>query len=579
LAPPLPYWLAFGFNTKALLSSPIWIQSVLGLSFYGVLALLFCTVRRRNGFAALHDLMTETRVVSLMALQSRPALALPTPAPPLIESAPLLGPYHLLETLEESAEHRWLLGYDLRLLRKVWLRTVPPGAAPIPTALRNLGRPGRLRWLTGRRSDNENWDAFEALSGEPLLRLIQNPQPWAQVRFWLYDLASEIRLAEKDGTLPPLGADRVWITGEGQAKLLDFPAPGLDFSIQSAALVSEQPGSQPPRLLEQRSPQGFLAALAKATLEGQPAAVPESGTSVAVPLPLHAQTFLKSLPGLLNMEVALGLLKTLLNRTATISRWRRAAVVFGCIAFPMLGSLSSYFGASAMEKWQRENPGALELSQIVQQRSTFNSKWMRKQPHPTDRQFSIYIAHHYRDVITNETFWSSPMVLAMIRGESRRFVEHSVADYPSPSAEEISEAEDALKPFRPSPELFNIQRAPWMVDFIPAMMLVAYVCLPALLAALAFRGGLVLLIGGIVFVKRNGCRASRLRVFWRGLLAWSPLAFGFALFMALRVTWSIGLASAAAAAWSLVGILTLASVWLPERGLPDRLAGTWPVPR
>ena len=145
-----------------------------------------------------------------------------------VEAKPTVGPYHVLETLETNAEGQWLLGYDLRLLRKVWIRTVPPGTPPVPAPLRNIGRVGRLRWLTGRRSPEENWDAFEGVSGQPLLRLIQDRQPWSQVRFWLYDLAREISAAEKDGTLPPvLALDRVWITGDGRAKLLDFPAPGL----------------------------------------------------------------------------------------------------------------------------------------------------------------------------------------------------------------------------------------------------------------------------------------------------------------------------------------------------------------
>jgi len=41
---------------------------------------------------------------------------------------------------------------------------------------------------------------------------------------------------------------------------------------------------------------------------------------------------------------------------------------------------------------------------------------------------------------------------------------------------------------------------------------------PGLIAALLFRRGLVLLIAGVTFVRRDGMRASRLRVFWRGLV-------------------------------------------------------------
>jgi hypothetical protein len=72
-----------------------------------------------------------------------------------------------------------------------------------------------------------------------------------------------------------------------------------------------------------------------------------------------------------------------------------------------------------------------------------------------------------------------------------------------------------------------------------------------------------------------------MRVFWRALVAWSPLwlpLFGplllshnalsgvpFELFCGLYCGLYCGLA--------------ILSVALPERGLPDCLAGTWPVPR
>src|SRR6185436_15576101 len=139
----------------------------------------------------------------------------------------LVGPYHVLEVLEKSAAVEWLLGYDLKLLRKVWIRVVPPGTLAVPAALRNIGRFGRLRWLTGRRTEAESWDAFEAVSGKRLVELIRSPQPWKSVRLWLYDLSNEISAAEKDGTTPTeLKLDRVWITADGRVKLLDFPAPG-----------------------------------------------------------------------------------------------------------------------------------------------------------------------------------------------------------------------------------------------------------------------------------------------------------------------------------------------------------------
>ena len=101
-------------------------------------------------------------------------------------------------------------------------------------------------------------------------------------------------------------------------------------------------------------------------------------------------------------------------------------------------------------------------------------------------------------------------------------------------------------------------------------------CLPALIAALLFRGGVVLLIAGVTYVRRDGLPASRLRLFWRSLVAWGlavPVVGLSLAGMAKHLTWQpwLGLA--------LLGVLALVSVGLRERGLQDRLAGTWPVPR
>jgi hypothetical protein len=148
-----------------------------GFSCYVIMALLFVTARRRNGFAALQDLLSGTRVVSRAAFGSRPVLAASEAQPPAVGSGAAIGPYHVLQPLAESAGAKWFLGYDLRLLRKVWVRTVPAGTEPVSGQLHNLSRVSRLRWLTGKRSPEENWDAFEALTGRSFPDLIVSPQP------------------------------------------------------------------------------------------------------------------------------------------------------------------------------------------------------------------------------------------------------------------------------------------------------------------------------------------------------------------------------------------------------------------
>ena len=559
LLPPLPYWLVLQGDPRGMLTLPQPLQFLLSLTFGLALVGLFCTARRRNGFAALHDLLTGTRVIARVALQARPALAISEPPSPAA-TRQMVGPYHILDTLEESASGQWLLGYDLKLLRKVWLHTVPAGTPPVAMPLRNIGRVGRLRWLTGRRSDTENWDAYEAASGRSLLNLIQAGQPWRYVRFWLYDLANEIGVAEKDGTLPTvLALDRVWVTADNRAKLFDFPAPGTGRASAPTA-----------------SAQLFLMEVANAALTGQATVAEQTKSGSRLHLPLHARSFLQNLLALPDAQSVARKLQPLLQRVAEVTKLRRIGIVAGCLAFPLFASCSMFFGIAMLERWNARNPGAMELNTLLHLREGMNSRWARSQPHPTDRQFGIYIARHYSQIITNEDRWNDVYVMSMIGGKNRRFAEQSLTEPPA-TEKEIAEAEAALGPYRPSLDSLSFLKQPWFVPMMFATSLGLYVGIPALVAALLFRGGLVLLASSVTFVRRDGAQASRLRVFWRGLVAWSPLLLAPFAFVFLKFV--SGNVAAAAITATLVSALVLISLFLPTRGLPDRLAGTWPVPR
>ena len=571
--PALPsglVWLVYGSNMKAYLSTSSLTQGLLGLSCYVIMGLLFCTARRRNGFAAVHDLLTGTRVISRAAFSARPVQASGEAPPTAVESAVAIGPYQVLQALVASDSAKWFLGYDLKLLRKAWIRTVPPGTPPIPAPLRNLSRVGRLRWLTGKRSPEGNWDAFEALAGRPLLELIGTPQPWSNVRYWLYDLATEISAAEKDGTRPDLCLDRVWITSEGRAKLLDFPALAGKSEPRNPK-PEARPGCQT------QTAQSFLAEVATAALEGTKAG---SATPAGkVWLPQHVRAFLKRLPELAGGDAVASAIQPLLSRVATVSRLRRAALFGGCLFFPVLASVMVVYGMRSTRQFYQRNPGVMELSILLQMRAKAGPFGGKPAHWPADRQVAIYIAHHYRGTITNSASWSSPMMLAMIKGEARKFAEQSVAEHPAPTPEEIKAADAALAeklaPVRPTSTFFE-KPPPWAPAMLMVGMLACYGCIPALIATLLFRGGLVLLITRVTFVRKNGQPASRLRLLWRAIVTWSPLLPAFFLpFLAMLphmawVPW-LGLA--------LLGLLAAGSAALPGRGLQDRLAGTWPVLR
>lgn len=104
-----------------------------------------------------------------------------------------------------------------------------------------------------------------------------------------------------------------------------------------------------------------------------------------------------------------------------------------------------------------------------------------------------------------------------------------------------------------------------------------WVVVPCLAASLCFRGGLLVFALGIALVNRHGARASRLRVTARNLLAWLP--FLLLTVFEQRLAPVTGPSGAVLLALGCAGTLAVVSTLLPQRGLQDRLARAWPVPR
>ena len=81
-----------------------------------------------------------------------------------------------------------VVGFDPVLRRRVWIHVVPRHTEPIDAVRRDLSRTGRLHWLTGRRAGIENWDAFEAPDGRPLVAALRDGTPqWTTLKSWLLD--------------------------------------------------------------------------------------------------------------------------------------------------------------------------------------------------------------------------------------------------------------------------------------------------------------------------------------------------------------------------------------------------------
>lgn len=338
-APRIPVWFLSG-GIHADIGVPM--QAVGLLSVYFIHGLFFVTARRRNGFASVYDLITGTRVVQRVANERRSQQPLVGDAAPQSSKSPMVGPFHVLESLARQGGEEILLGYDTRLLREVWIRKQPPGTAPIPAMHRDLTRKGRLHWLAGRRSAEECWDAYEAVAGQPLVSLLEAPQPWKSVRYWLLDLAEELDAARLDRSSPDaLGLDRVWITADGRAKLLDFPAPGKN----GAGGESSSPSAQQ-----------FLSQVAYAGLAGRSASAEANESVPQIPMPLFARAFLQKLPAAPDLSAVLAELRPLMDKPAEVSSGQRRGLIYmstliACMCFGWTSIALGYIQGKQVPLW------------------------------------------------------------------------------------------------------------------------------------------------------------------------------------------------------------------------------------
>jgi hypothetical protein len=561
-----------------------------------VFVLVFSSARRRNGFACWHDLLTGTRVTERAARERRPELILTEDSIPPTGSASMVGPFHLLGSLAGDESDEILLGYDTRLLRRVWIRRQPPGTAPLPALRRNLNRKGRLHWLGSQRTPTECWDAYEAVAGQPLVNLVRDAQPWGAVRFWLCDLAEELEAALKDGSWPEgLGIDRVWITADGRAKLLEFPAPGPAFPRAGT------PAAPGPFMPSEACARRFLSELAWRALSGQrtiaAAGVPGGPR---VPLPWSARQFLLALPCMAGLSTALEQIHPLLDKAAAVSLARRLTLQAGAIA-PIL-VLCATFAVETLEEAARlvkRAPDLPALGQCLKRWTVLETLAAApiRSPEIADKArqerdaLEIYIADRFRSTITNSTIWTDEELDSLIPPSQRQMAERAVARHPSPSAAEVRQAVATLGP--PPASLSASSTTAAALDAVsrclftdksrvgekgagvPPIVFISLVFVmgPSLLASLLLRRGLLLRLLGVEIVTGTGSRARRGRAFLRSLLTWSPLLVLRICGIWMPIEWSYApvlLVLITAGAYSLAR---------PDRGLQDRLAGTWLVPK
>ncbi len=566
-------------------------------NWYLQMLILFVTVRRRNGFAGIHDRLSRTRVAMKAGLGVRSLDRVAQEESALGPGTDRIGPFQRLKNLTDSI----VLAYDGRLRRLVWIHTLPLGSAPLSPRRRDLSRPGRLRWLTGRRTPDECWDAYEAPSGAPLVTRLAEPQPWSHVRHWLRDLADELERASENGLIPELSLDRVWVTDDGRAKLVDWST--------SSEPRSTRPGSNQPAS-EMREVQQFLSLVANASLSGNPEANTSGGATLpSVPLPLSARASLQQLSQQTfdTFEQLGPVMDSMLASNASISFRRRMVHLAACAGLPAVCWIYFVPGIFFLHRSGTQNPAGLELATVIvriekldllreseeeQQREELETIGLADLDiADVIRTLEIYVAERFREMRLAPQSWRQPF----LRGGWEPTAERAIAAHPSPSLDQLDESRKVVTRYlenrhENNPLLFDLLMA--AIGF-PLVLLVPALS-AGLLSAPVFRSGLLLRMLGFGVVLGSGIEASRVRAFMRAFIAWLPFVLaGLGLFASFDLDQPqpvdpVDLAPYWRLPISVLAFVALPAalgwlVWLaardPQRGLQDRLAGTYLVPR
>jgi serine/threonine protein kinase len=569
-----PQWITVGFG---LVARPEWYPTLWGqlmsLSYFVLTAIMFSTARRRNGLAGLHDLISGTRVIK------RTPSTIVRPIPKMIaeprlktNDAHMIGPYHVLRTLGNSGGRKTVLAYDMRLLRRVWIRESSSDMPELPAAQREATRPGRLRWLNGCRDGERAWDAFEAVEGRPLLNLIREPQSWDAVRGWLLDLATELAAAGRDGSLPEtIGLRHVWITADGRAKLLDFVVP----EIAPDCLASDEFSSGDPENLNR-----LLREVASASLSRDSNKSSFRPRPKVNPLPLHAIRFLDELERSTSLVEVGSKLQHLFTLATTVTRRRRWAMLSVALAFPVFMFAIGLVAKPMFEHLRSRSPEGFDL---VQQLSIVEMYEKQGQfSGDRKRSFGIYIAAEYGDFVRDSERWNDEYLRAMLTSERRKRIEQCVEEYSHATPQEQETARQQYANVGQMEGEGPLSGNPLWAVLMASSNYILLIGLPCIFAAVLFRGGLLMLMFQVVCTTKKGKQAGRIRMVWRAIL-WILPAFGVLVGIALLLfspapnddlyRWiGAGLAAVSIS-------LPFLSILLFDRSLLDRLSGTYLVPR
>ncbi len=601
----LPYRLVSGGDFARLYEQHffIWLQSfTLPWIGYGLGSLIcFCSARARNGYRGLHEFLSGTRVVSLPPHRRRLLPKLRCSPPILQHPAELpasIGPYEVEGALRWTEQDKLLVGEDLSLGRKVWI-WLRPNEEPFSDSRRKIARLSRLRCLSGGTDHGSRWDAFVAPSGALLSDLISVARrlTWSDVRPLLEELTEELVTATEESTLPgSLSVNQVWIEPNGHVQLLDMPGPAS--------------APRPRMEKDNQTPLGLVRAVATLALEGQEREPGKQPGPIRAPLPGHARRLFHGLlanpPALTDVQQVRDELRSSRDMPDELTRSRRTAHVTLLATLLSFGLIQMFLAAwvpGLANCWTSYFRGRLRehAAQMLPALDASDLMVAYLQPVPFDRvrvvlqverdadqigtlQTKAAEDHRLHEAILqalNPLMRSQEIVIEQ-GGDEQIAKNLHYSGKLRGYAGDLSSKDDA-ESLREGLYWFGAVVVPLVIGFWPAVWIIW---------SFLTRGGLSFGIMGIRLVGGRGQPAPRWRCGWRALLVWTPLTGLLLLSMQLETAYwahwfedpsQIWMLWGASVCWwgafaLLLGYAVLA-LWFPARGLHDRLAGTYLVPR
>jgi eukaryotic-like serine/threonine-protein kinase len=565
------------------------------------IVLILCTMRARNGYRGLHEILSGTRVALLpYALRRRTLrglnLKLETSQP---EGLPRrIGSFEIIGALPGPG--RLFLATDDSLGRSAWIWLRPEDAPPLSPARRELSRTTRLRWLAGGREGEFQWDAFLAPDGGEFTAAASSAGrlSWTETRPLLGQLADELVEAEADGTLPAtLTTEQVWVRPDGTAQLLDV---AVSTKVEEISVESPSPGL------------ALLERTAVIALEGKPRRAGEQPCGIRAPVPRHASDTLKRLLGVgapyANVQEFRAALAATAEKPAETTRQRRLAHLTMLTAFLSIGLCAGlspvvFFPSTVIVS----HSISIRQMEMVRERlaevAAMDAEALKKAD-PAKRPDALQ--HVEKDARIDETL---ERTLEQTRRERQARLEAAGAfsrGFVEAAEQQMREAQksqgDMGQSLPPGSQPDTVRA--WasavatpqnghdeVMAWIQTILLLFW---PVVWVVWAFvtRGGLTLPLMGLCLVRGNGRPALRVQCAWRALLVWAPV-IGLALASIWLGAWYWShwnddgsnrwmLWASSVAWWASLALLPLymaLAIGFPRRSLHDWLAGTYLVPR